>query len=162
MGKTEWKSAGRHRSGICSRHAPCHGPDHLIAVSTIVSRQRSIGQAGAIGALWGVGHTITIFRVGAAIILFNIVIPPRIGLMMELAVGLDADPAGILNLTGVTQRITHRYTPQHGHTDEILAQRSDHSVIHSHPHQHHGVLTNMFMATAPEVHMHLAPMGHLR
>jgi sulfite exporter TauE/SafE len=68
------------------RHAT--DPDHVIAVSTIVSRQRNIWQAGLIGALWGVGHTITIFCVGAAIILFNIVIPPRVGLAMELAVGL--------------------------------------------------------------------------
>ena len=94
------------------RHAT--DPDHVIAVSTIVSRQRSIRQAGVIGALWGVGHTITIFCVGAAIILFNVVIPPRIGLTMELAVGLMLILLGILNLTGVMQRVTHRYTPEIG------------------------------------------------
>ena len=93
------------------RHAT--DPDHVIAVSTIVSRQRSIRQAGVIGVLWGVGHTITIFCVGAAIILFNVVIPPRIGLAMELAVGLMLILLGILNLTGITQRITHRHTPDH-------------------------------------------------
>jgi high-affinity nickel permease len=137
------------------RHAT--DPDHVIAVSTIVSRQRSIRQAGAIGALWGVGHTITIFGVGAAIILFNIVIPPRIGLTMELAVGLMLILLGILNLTGVTQRITHRYTPQHGHTEENHAQQNDDSVIHSHPHQHDGVLHEHVHGHSPEVHMHLDP-----
>src|SRR3982074_20461 len=91
------------------RHAT--DPDHVIAVSTIVSRQRSIRQAGAIGVLWGIGHTITIFCVRAAVILFNGVIPPRIGLAMELAVGLMLVLLGILNLTGIMQRITHRHTP---------------------------------------------------
>jgi high-affinity nickel permease len=95
------------------RHAT--DPDHVIAVSTIVSRQRNIRQAGLIGVLWGVGHTITIFCVGAAIILFNIVIPPRVGLAMELAVGLMLILLGILSLTGVTQWISNRFTPAYGH-----------------------------------------------
>ncbi len=67
------------------RHAT--DPDHVIAVTTIVSRQQSIRQASLIGILWGVGHTITILIVGSAIILFGIVIPPRLGLSMELSVG---------------------------------------------------------------------------
>jgi high-affinity nickel-transport protein len=127
------------------RHAT--DPDHVIAVSTIVSRQRSIRQAGVIGALWGIGHTITIFCVGAAIILFNIVIPPRIGLAMELAVGLMLILLGILNLTGVTQRISHRYTPDHSHG----------AVVHSHLHQHQGVVHEHIHGHGPEVHMHLGP-----
>jgi high-affinity nickel permease len=135
------------------RHAT--DPDHVIAVSTIVSRQRSIRQAGAVGALWGIGHTITIFCVGAAIILFNVVIPPRIGLIMEMAVGLMLILLGILNLTGVTQRITHRYTPQHDHSEQNHAQRGDDSVMHSHLHQHDGVVHEHAHGHRPEVHMHL-------
>src|ERR1700747_2249332 len=91
------------------RHAT--DPDHVIAVSTIVSRQRRIRQAATLGVLWGIGPPIPIFCVGAAIILFNVVIPPRIGLTMELAVGLMLIVLGILNLTGIPQRITHRHTP---------------------------------------------------
>jgi high-affinity nickel-transport protein len=137
------------------RHAT--DPDHVIAVSTIVSRQRSIRQAGVIGVLWGIGHTITIFCVGAAIILFNVVIPPRVGLIMELAVGLMLILLGILNLTGVTQRITHRYTPQHGHTEQNHAEQSDGGVVHSHRHQHDGVAHEHMHGHSPEVHMHLEP-----
>jgi hypothetical protein len=142
------------------RHAT--DPDHVIAVSTIVSRQRSIRQAGVVGALWGVGHTITIFCVGAAIILFNVVIPPRIGLIMEMAVGLMLILLGILNLTGVTQRITHRYTPQYGHPEQNHArhgdtQHGDDSVAHSHLHQHDGVVHEHVHGHSPEVHMHLEP-----
>lgn len=68
------------------RHAA--DPDHVIAVSTIVTRQHSTRRAALIGMLWGLGHTATIFAVGTAIILCNIIIPTRLGLSMELSVGL--------------------------------------------------------------------------
>ena len=81
------------------RHAT--DPDHVIAVTTIVSKERGVANAGLIGALWGLGHTLTIFLVGAAIILFKITIPPRVGLSMEFTVGLMLILLGVLNLTGV-------------------------------------------------------------
>jgi len=129
------------------RHAT--DPDHVIAVSTIVSRQRSVRQAGLIGALWGVGHTVTIFLVGVAIILFNLAIPPRIGLAMELAVGLMLILLGVLNLAGVTQWITHRFTPVHSHTGV--------GIVHSHVREHESVLDEHVHGPTPEIHMHLDP-----
>ncbi len=81
-------------------------PDHVVAVSTIVSKQRSIRQAGLIGTIWGLGHTFTIFAVGSMIILFGVVIPPRLGLSMEFSVALMLILLGVLNLTGVMQRMT--------------------------------------------------------
>ena len=83
-------------------------PDHVVAVSTIVSRERSVKQGAVIGMMWGLGHTLTIFIVGAAIILFNLTIPPRIGLSMEMAVAAMLIFLGILNLTGVTKRLAER------------------------------------------------------
>ena len=88
------------------RHAT--DPDHVIAVTTIVARQRSIKHAALIGILWGLGHTITILVVGTAIILFRLVIPPRIGLALELSVGFMLVLLGILNLTGTLNWIRHR------------------------------------------------------
>jgi sulfite exporter TauE/SafE len=61
--------------------------------------------------MWGFGHTLTIFIVGAGIILFNLTIPPRIGLSMEMAVAGMLILLGILNLTGVLQKLTERMTP---------------------------------------------------
>ena len=52
------------------RHAT--DPDHVIAVSTIVSRHRAPRQAALIGMLWGLGHTFTVFLVGVVIILVSI------------------------------------------------------------------------------------------
>ena len=131
------------------RHAT--DPDHVIAVSTIVSRQQSVRHAGLIGVLWGIGHTITIFCVGALIILFHLVIPPRAGLTMELAVGLMLVLLGILTLTGVTQKFAHRHAP--GHTHGVVHQ----GVVHSHVHEHNGVQHEHIHGHNPDIHMHLAP-----
>ena len=84
------------------RHAT--DPDHVVAVTTIVSRERTMLHAALIGALWGFGHTLTILAVGSAIILFKLTIPARLGLSMELWVGLMLILLGILNLTGVLRR----------------------------------------------------------
>src|SRR5579864_4400139 len=80
------------------RHAT--DPDHVIAVTTIVSNQRTSTRAALIGAFWGVGHTLTIFLVGAGIILFNLVIPVRVGLSMELSVAVMLIILGLVNVSG--------------------------------------------------------------
>ena len=117
------------------RHAT--DPDHVIAVSTIVTRERSLSKAALIGALWGVGHTITILIVGAAIILFNLVIPTRVGLSMELAVGLMLILLGILNLTGVTKWFSEKFSPAHPHVTGEHAHIHEHdSHLHFHVHSH--------------------------
>src|SRR5438094_10653868 len=85
------------------RHAT--DPDHVIAVTTIVSRQRNVRYAALVGLLWGLGHTITIFVVGSAIIVFGLVIPPRIGLSMELSVGIMLILLWILNLYGLMRLV---------------------------------------------------------
>jgi high-affinity nickel permease len=85
--------------------------DHVVAISTIVSKQRSVRNAALIGSLWGLGHTITIFIVGALIILFGVEIPPRLGLSMEFCVALMLILLGVLNLTGVMQKIISYFTP---------------------------------------------------
>lgn len=87
-------------------------PDHVVAVSTIVSRERSVRQGALIGVLWGVGHTLTIFVVGTAIILFGLAIPPRVGLSMEFSVALMLILLGVLNLTGALRWLNNRFTAQ--------------------------------------------------
>ncbi len=105
------------------RHAT--DPDHVIAVTTIVTRRKSVRNAALIGVLWGLGHTITIFLVGTAIILFSVAIPPRVGLSMELSVGLMLILLGALNLAGVTRWITEKFSPPSLATLPGTAQVSD-------------------------------------
>ena len=92
-------------------------PDHVVAVSTIVSRERSVRHAALIGVLWGIGHTLTISVVGSLIILFGLVIPPRVGLSMEFCVAVMLILLGVLNLTGMLRWLTEKFTPA-GKLDE--------------------------------------------
>ena len=89
------------------RHAV--DPDHVVAVTAIATGERSVRRASRIGALWGLGHTVTILAVGGAIILFSIVIPPRLGLAFEFVVGL------VLIVLGLANLFSHRNAvPAHG------------------------------------------------
>lgn len=101
-------------------------PDHVIAVSTIVSRERSIAKAALIGVLWGCGHTLTITVVGAAIILFGLAIPVPVGLTMEFSVGLMLILLGVMNLTGLMSWLNEKFSPAH---PRVTGE-------HAHPHQH--------------------------
>ena len=84
------------------RHAT--DADHVVAVATIVARRRSVWYAGAIGALWGVGHTLTILAAGAAIILAGLVVPARVSLWFEFAVALMLIGLGLRNVFGAAPR----------------------------------------------------------
>ena len=53
-------------------------PDHLAAVSTLVSRERGSYRAVLLGAWWGLGHTFSLVVVGAALVLLRAEMPPRI------------------------------------------------------------------------------------
>jgi len=132
------------------RHAT--DPDHVIAVSTILSRQRALPQAALIGVLWGLGHTLTIFLVGAIIILFSVVIPPRVGLTMEFSVAVMLILLGVLNLTGILRWITETLTPGASGT------------THTHPHAHGDYVHSHSHGHAPEAHGHAedaTPQGWL-
>ncbi|MCE9602476.1 MAG: high-affinity nickel-transport family protein [Gemmatimonadetes bacterium] len=78
------------------RHAT--DSDHVVAVTAIVSRERSLGRAAGVGALWGIGHTLTLLVVGGAIVTFRLVIPPRVGLALEFGVALMLVVLGFTNL----------------------------------------------------------------
>jgi hypothetical protein len=80
------------------RHAT--DADHVVTVSTIVSEEASVRRASRIGALWGIGHSITILLVGGAIVAFRLAIPPRLGLALEFSVALMLIALGLLTLAG--------------------------------------------------------------
>jgi high-affinity nickel permease len=117
------------------RHAT--DPDHVIAVSTIVSRERSVAKAAFIGILWGLGHTLTILAVGAAIILFGLAIPARVGLTMEFCVGLMLILLGVLNLTGAMKWLSEKFSPAHPPVTGEHAHIHEHDAkLHFHWHSH--------------------------
>lgn len=78
------------------RHAT--DPDHVVAVAAITARTRRLLPAAWLGIVWGMGHSLTLFLVGGAILAFNLVVPPRVGLALEFAVALALVTVGALNL----------------------------------------------------------------
>jgi hypothetical protein len=120
------------------RHAT--DADHVVAIATIVSRQRSVAGSALIGAAWGIGHTMTVMAVGAAIIVFGVVIPPKLGLSMEFAVGIMLVLLGILTLTGMGRAVgaahAHANNPG-GHAHDLHDHLHAHGdYVHMHPHGH--------------------------
>jgi hypothetical protein len=121
------------------RHAT--DADHVVAVTTIVSRQRGLRPALLTGLWWGIGHSLTVSTVGMAIILFKVAIPDRVGLGMELSVGAMLVVLGLANMAAFrpsTWRALARssqdvHTHAHSHGD----------YVHTHPHGH-----------TPETHPH--------
>jgi hypothetical protein len=91
------------------RHAT--DADHVVALSTIVSRERSLRAAAPIGICWGLGHTFTVAVVGTLIVACGVVVPTRIGLAMELLVALMLVVLGIFNL-----RARPQASPGHPHS----------------------------------------------
>jgi ABC-type nickel/cobalt efflux system permease component RcnA len=123
------------------RHAT--DPDHVIAVSTIVSREHNVKRSALIGAAWGIGHTLTILAVGGAIILFRISLPPRVGLAMELAVGVMLIVLGVKNIGGLVtgsaesvgvaeENLDQEQPRYHSHGDYVHLHQE--ALAHRHPH----------------------------
>ena len=112
------------------RHAT--DSDHVVAVTTIVSRQRRIGSAAWTGVFWGIGHRLTLLVVGGAIILFGVIVPARLGMSLEFCVALMLIFLGAVNLRAalrtvenVSARKDHHHDPvhepeEHGHADDAV------------------------------------------
>ena len=63
-------------------------PDHLVAVSTIVSRHKSVVRSSVAGALWGVGHTASLFICGTIVLALRLSIPQAFVAAAETAVAV--------------------------------------------------------------------------
>jgi len=62
--------------------------DNLVAVTTIVSEQKSIWRSGFVGVLWGLGHTASLLVAGVLVIILGIAIPERLAAVLEFLVAL--------------------------------------------------------------------------
>ena len=76
-------------------------PDHVVAVGTMATRSFSFRRSAGLGALWGVGHTMTVMVVGGTIVLLRTALSPRVALAMEFAVAVMLIVLGVMNLLGV-------------------------------------------------------------
>ena len=110
---------------VGARHA--FEPDHLAAVSTLVTSTRSARGAAWLGMVWGLGHTIALLAVGIALVAIGGVLPERVGAGFELAVaamlvvlGARAVIRGVRNVDGDAG--PHR----HGSIEHVHPGAGDH------------------------------------
>ena len=75
-------------------------PDHLVAVSTLMTGERTSAKAAWLGACWGLGHTLTLLLAGAILVVLRAEMP---------AVATEAFELGVvLLLVGFGARAIHQ------------------------------------------------------
>jgi len=82
--------------GLGVRHAT--DADHVVVVSALVQRERSVWRAARIAALWAAGHTVTFLALGLLIVLAEVRIPESFERGAELLVALMLIGFGVWHL----------------------------------------------------------------
>ena len=97
--------------------------DHLAAVSTIVSERKGLLSSAFIGGVWGLGHTISLFRRGNFRSSLNFQISEQTERILEFCVGV------MLFLLGVN---VIRKLAQGGHLHFHAHEHGGHKHVHPH------------------------------
>jgi high-affinity nickel permease len=115
------------------RHAT--DPDHLVAVSTLVTseRERPARRATILGLWWGLGHATTLLAFGLPIVLFGSYLPDPAQRAAEALVGVVIVVLAIRLLVRWRQGRFH----SHSHDHEGVVHRHLHGHEHAaHEHEH--------------------------
>src|SRR6476659_9804532 len=89
--------------------------DHVVAVSTIVSRHKNVFRSAFVGALWGAGHTLSLMAIAIVVLWFRIAIPERVSGWLEFGVALMIIGLGISALWRALRRSSEVHVHQHSH-----------------------------------------------
>jgi ABC-type nickel/cobalt efflux system permease component RcnA len=101
--------------------------DHVVAVSTLLGDARGAKHSARVGALWGLGHLLTVLVAGSALVVLRVNFPPTAQWTLELGVALLLVGLGIWTLYRSFRGRYHVHVHQHG------------SRVHAHLHYHsHG------------------------
>ncbi len=125
--------------------------DHLAAVATIASQQQSIKSSIRHGAVWGLGHTITLFLFGSLVILMDTVIPQQLAEFLEMAVGVMLIALGIDVISRVIRQRIHYHVHRHGdgqahfHAHSHSGEGKHASSAHQHSHDSRFPLRTLFI-----------------
>src|SRR5581483_3913255 len=132
-------------------------PDHLAALSTLLTGERSSAKAAWLGAWWGLGHTLTLFAAGAMLVVFRAEMPPFASQLFELCVvlmlvgfGVRAIYQGVWGaLAGPTHSHRNRGSSKAGQTDRWTFARRPLLVGAVHGLAGSGALTELVVTTLP-------------
>jgi ABC-type nickel/cobalt efflux system permease component RcnA len=108
--------------------------DHLVAVSTVVTRERSVWRSLWVGLWWGVGHTVTLLIVGLIVLGLKAQIPTPVELSLECLVGVVLVGLGLTTLYDCWQKRVHIHS--HAHADTVHAHFHTHADDPQHHHAH--------------------------
>lgn len=120
--------------------------DHVAAVASLVSGSRSRRDAVRLGLAWGMGHTATLCFVGALVMSLDTVLPMRIALVLEFAVGLMLIWLGFDVLRRLVRARVHFHTHRHAdgtehfHAHAHSAGGPHNGAAHDHFHVRHAPL----------------------
>ena len=105
--------------------------DHLAAVGTMaVEKSQSQKRLALRGAVWGLGHTLTLFVISAAVLLLGFTLTDQFAAGLEMAVGVMLVILGIDVLRKIRAKRVHFHFHHH-----------DGGKPHLHAHSHQGAAT---------------------
>lgn len=110
-------------------------PDHVVAVSTIVSEYRNPLRSFWVGISWGLGHTTTLLIIGIIIIALRLTIPDRLALFLEFAVGIMLVGLGAQVIYNFQKKKVHQHA--HGHEEDAHSHFHSHAENPAHSPEHH-------------------------
>ena len=114
--------------------------DHVAAVlSVVASNRKNIKRASMLGAIWGLGHTTSLFVAGLVVLLLAVNISDTISNRLEFGVGIMLLFLGVTTFTGWSigkffKGLRHRKSPSSSSHDHIHHHQGN--VVHSHRHVH--------------------------
>lgn len=109
-------------------------PDHVIAVSTIVSSNRKVSNAIKVGLFWGLGHTLTLLILGLLLIAFKVQVPDQLGSFLEMLVGVMLVYLGAKSLIRLKKSRLHVHEHHHHNSQHHHVHSHQHTSDHDHQH----------------------------
>ncbi len=133
-------------------------PDHVVAVSNIVSENRKLSISSVLGAAWGLGHTATLLLTGVLMIVFRLSIPSEIVPFIELGIGVLLICLGSINLVKALKISFH----SHRHSHQGLSHSHIHETdFHKHP-ERRSFLVGMVHGLAGSAALMLLVLGTVK
>jgi len=103
--------------------------DHVVAITTIVSRHKNVFRSAVVGALWGAGHTASLLIIGVIVLSLRVAIPARVSGWLEFGVALMIIGLGVSALWRSMRTDGEVHVHQHSH-DGL-----SHTHVHFHEHE---------------------------
>jgi ABC-type nickel/cobalt efflux system permease component RcnA len=116
--------------------------DHVVAVSTIVSRHKNVFHSALVGALWGAGHTASLLIVAVIVLSLRVTIPEAVSGWLELGVAIMIIVLGISALRRALRQNAHVHVHQHNHD----------GLSHTHIHFHENETQHAPVVQSPHSH----------